>query len=76
MDLTALQRLFVRICRRLDIPDEQIAISLSLLSDPDLREGIDWVMDVLGENREPTDVEWLEKLTELNLKAIRRSRGK
>ena len=76
MDLTALQRLFVMVCRRLDIPDEQTAISLSLLSDQELREAMDWVMEKLRADEEPTDVEWLEKMTELNLKAIRRSRGK
>lgn len=76
MELTATQRIFIRIRRRLNVQDEQQAISLCLLSETDLDEAIDWAMDKLEANEEPTEAKWMNKIVELDLKAIQRSRGK
>ena len=74
MDLTAVQRLFVRICRRLDIPDEQTAINLTLLPEEDLRKVIDYVLETLREDKEPTDIEILNLLTKLGVEQCRKAR--
>ena len=74
MDLTAVQRLFVMVCRRLDIPDEQTAISLTLLPEEDLRKVIDYVLKTLREDKEPTDIEILNLLTKLGVEQCRKAR--
>lgn len=41
--MTATQRVFVGICKNLGFPSEQIAISLSVLNEKELKNTLEWI---------------------------------
>lgn len=66
--LTPRQEIFLATCRRLDVPDEQIAICLSVFSEEELDETIDYTLDKLRANGTMEIWEWMEELTTILLR--------
>lgn len=73
--LTATQRIFVGICRRLGFPTEQITIFLSILSQEELKKSLEWIAtDTKAKGRLLTRRELSEHLHDKSVKIISEER--
>lgn len=65
--LTPIQKLFVLLCRRVGLPTEKMAIILDIFSEKELREVIEWSMEMVKSNGEVKLQELTAKISQMVL---------
>ena len=65
--LTPTQKLFVLLCRRVGLPTEKMAIILDIFSEKELREVIEWSMEMVKSNGEVKLQELTAKISQMVL---------